>query len=398
MIRIAARLLALATATAAPIAAQQDQQLELGAGPVVCFTQNAGGTPRMSHLLVANCDGDRKAQRFCKVQGNVRIAARLDRSHFLLSCYDKPYGLVVADAHTGATHLLAEGSPHDFVGLHGDQVLYLGDNRYDKGDNYLYARPWRGGEARRLAEVRLDSVPLRHGNLAFAVTAGEREVWKISLTRGTGSRVHTLPEHCMGTRLALSPSGQRLAIGCAAQGRGHLAVIDLGSNRAVQSWQNLNIDVSPLSSSMPTLEVTFADDEHVLTSETIGDGLRGGHFATVRRSLDSGKVVEEIPAGDLGLYHHKPQVPGAPAETRFFDVRTKGERYLLVRPDRDAPVTDVPNVRGRACDLILSPGGRYAIERLERSPNLMVLHRRDRAPLALFDQYCTDLVWFDAAR
>ncbi|MFN3241449.1 MAG: YncE family protein [Planctomycetota bacterium] len=385
---------------AAPAAAQQLErpELALDVGPVVCFSKNAGGSPRQTDLYVANCDGERGAQRFCRVQGNVRIVTRLDRSHFLLACYDQPYGLVVVDAATGVQHLLADGSPHDFVALHGGDVLYLGDDRWGKGDHFLYARPWRGGERRKLTEVQLDAVPIVDGNLAIAVTAGEREVWKVSLTRGAGSRVHRLPEGTMSTRLALSPGGQRLAIGCNQQGRGRLTVVDLATGKALQVWKTINITVSPLSSSLPRLEVGWHDDGHVVTAETIGNGRNGGHFAFVRRSIASGEVVEELDAGDLGLSHPQPPTPGAPAAEPLFSVQPRGDRYLLLRADRERPVAEAANVRGRACPLAVSPDGAYAVEQLERDPTKRVLHRRTGPPLALFDQPCTDLCWFGPSR
>ena len=155
--------------------------------------------------------------------------------------------------------------------MHGDHVLYLGDNRWGRSDNHLYSRSWREhGDARKLAEPLLQSVPIVSGNLAFAVTDGEREVWSISLVSGKSRKLLELPEKAMSVRLALSPGGQRLAIGAAVMGRGQLTILDLGSGKQLRQWQGIAIEVALLSSSMPTLECNWADQEHIVTSETLG--------------------------------------------------------------------------------------------------------------------------------
>ncbi|MCK5942231.1 MAG: hypothetical protein KAI24_09710 [Planctomycetes bacterium] len=393
----AALLLALVATVRAT--AQQDPLPELDAGPVICMSR-AESKPHRVHLYAANCDGAHGARRFWTNRGNVKLLARLDRTHFLVGSYGEPYALLVVDAATGAHRVLAEGAPHGFVAVHGGDVLYIGDNRWGKGDHHLYAQAWREQTPRRrLADVLLDEVAQVRGNLAIGIAAGEREIWKVSLTRGQGRRVAELPEGAMQPRVAVSPSGQRLAIGCNVQGRGHLTVVDLATARPLRSWKDLNIGVSPVSSFLGTLEVGWHDDAHVLTTETVG-GRFSGHFAFLRRSLATGEVVEQRHCGPMGLYHPAPPADrAAPAgPPAAFELRTDGERQSLVRRGDGEVITDVAVERGRASDLLLSPDGRYAVERPDGDQHRMILHRPGRAPLPLIDAWATDLTWFEAVR
>lgn len=373
--------------------------IELGPGPVVCFERNSPGTPHQVSIYATNCDGDQKARRFWINSGNADVVARLDQSHILVASYGEPYGLIVVDTKTGSHHLLAEGSSHSFVAQRREEVLFLGDNRWGKGDNHLYARNWRTlGARRKLAEPTFASVPLIEGNLAIGVTAGERQVWAISLARGKGRKVYELPQGASQTRLTLAPNGLRLAIGTSINWRGHLAVVDLGAAKVLNRWDGLNISLSPLSSFSPTVECNWFDDEHVVSSETIGQGRNGGHFAWVRRNVATGKITDESAYGPMVLRHTRPPRAGAEPAPQLFSIATEGDRLLLMQQGKKEPVQSVPKDYRHGAKIRLSPDGRFAIVHLERDPRLCQLYRPGLRPLAVSDAGALEWRWLPAIR
>lgn len=387
-------LIAAATATA-----QQGFAIDLDRGPIISFERSVGGKPHRVELHVANCDGDRPAQVCWRNVGNTELVARLDRTHLLISSYGTPYALIVLDTKTGKHRVLAEGSPHDFVAVHGDDVLYLGDNRWGKGDNHLFARSWRAeAERRQLAEPVFESVPIVKGNLAIGVTAGASEVWAVSLTRSKGRKLYELPDACYQVTLALAPGGQRLAIGANKMGLGHLAVVDLGSGKLVRKWDDLDIQVSPLSSFTPTVRVGWFDDEHVVSSETRGAarGFGGGNFSFVRRSIETGKVTDEAPYGPVELHHATPEDPNAARPDPTFRIETQADDYLLMQKGRKEPLTSVPRDYRKRGKMRLAPGGTHAVVMLPHDPLLVQLYRPGKTPLALSKIGGVDWRWFPA--
>lgn len=397
----AVALISLATATHAQTPPVEGRAVDpelarghavaLGPGPLVTFLTTTGGNPHRCLLHIANAHGDEPAKVFWDNCGNAITIARLDQHHILIASYGEPYALIVVDTRTGANRVLTDGCAGNFVAVHGDNVLYLGDNRWDRGDNHLYSRPWRAhGEARKLAKPTFQRVPIVSGNLAIALTDNERQVWSVSLVSGKSRKLLELPDKAMGVRLALSPGGQRLAVAAAVMGRGHLTAIDLGSSKRLRHWQGINIDVSMLSSSLPTLEVNWVDLEHLVTSETIGGALKGSNFAWVTRALATGKVTEEITYAPMQLYHRKP--PGKPvanAPPAAFSIATKGKRRMLLQAGRTEPLQSL-----QASDRIkLSPDRQFAIVPHERNPSVRLLYRPGKPALALFDGGGSKILW-----
>lgn len=378
---------------------QRGYAIELGPGPLVCYERNFGGKPREVGLFAANCDGDQKGRLFWRNSGNVNVVARLDQSHILVASYGSPYALLVVDTKIGAHRVLAEGSPHSFVGVRGDEVLYLGDDRWGKGDNYLFARSWQNKTKRRkLAEPRFDSVPLIRGNLAIGVTVGENETWSISLTRSKARKIYDLPKGARRVRLALAPGAQRIAISASVQGKGHLAVVDLGSAKPLNQWDDLNIGVSPFSSSSPTVELGWFDDGHVVTSETISAGRFHGHFAFVRRNVETGKITDESAYGQMALQHSTPPPPGEPkAKDPVFTIAAQDDDYRLMQKGQKEPLQSVPKDYRIGAKILLAPEGAFAVVKLERNPKLCVLYRPGKAPLALSDEGGTSWRWLPAS-
>lgn len=306
----------LAAAAAAPAQARAFAAT-VGAGPLVALRT---GSPLENGSAtvwsIADVEGTGKAAPFWRGPGNCDLLARLDRDHLLLASYGEPYALVVVDLTAGTHTILADGAPHEFVALHGDLVLHLGDGRVQSLAPFPYATPWRDpAQRRRLAEIRCERLAMVAGNLAILVGAGERELHSVSLSGGTTRRLWTVPDGADHVKVKLSPAGQRLAIGVVARGKGLLTVVDIATAKVVRQWADLPIDVSPLSSNRPALEVGWYDDAHVVCSET-----RPRSFTWVRRAIDGDPIVVEHDYGPIGLWHQAPPAPApaSPSVTPLF--------------------------------------------------------------------------------
>ncbi|HEX6812122.1 MAG TPA: hypothetical protein VF384_10905 [Planctomycetota bacterium] len=372
-------------------------------GPLICFTVPRGADgKRDSVFFAANVEGQAPAREFFRSKDNASVLQRLDRDHLLVASYGSPYGLLVVDLTAGTPRELAPGAPHAFVAVHGDDVLHLGDPREPANDNFLYATPWRvPGERRRLADVRLASVPLVQGNLAIGLTK-EHEVWVVSLTRAQGRRLWTPPPDASWVRVCLSPAGQRLAIGSVeANGRGRLTVVDSSTGELVRTVADLPIQVSALSSSLPVLEVGWRDDNHVVCSETRGDqqGLRGT-FVFVTRNLASGEVTDETAYSDLGLSHEAPPVPGAAAMGRpSFEIAVDGGQSVLRAVGTKKPLAAVELGRQQYQDLCVSHDGRAAAARVGDHRSRFVLFTPGSdTPRELAKEWVCDVTWLPASK
>ncbi|HEX5053421.1 MAG TPA: hypothetical protein VFZ65_16710 [Planctomycetota bacterium] len=377
-------------------------RVAVDAGPLLCFTtaEQVSGARENVHW-VASLHGDGPAAAFWRSRDNAAVLRRLDRDHLLVASFGTPYALLVVDLAAGSVRELAPDAPHGFVAVHADDVLYLGDRRDAARDDFLYATPWREpGERRRLAEARLHAVPVVQGNLAVAIGADEREVWVVSLVLGKGRRVWQAPGSARSLRLALSPAGQRLAIGHVdADGRGNLSVVDTGTGDTLRSWSALPIQVSAESSSTPTLEVGWLDDAHVVCSETRGDvrGLRG-NFVFVARDLATGDVTDETVYSRLGLQHRAPPVPGAiGAPEPLFEIAADGARSVLRRVGEPEPLAQVERKTQQFGDLTVSRDGCFAAARVDGSHRLVLFTAASRQPRDLVAAWAYDLTWLPAA-
>jgi len=380
--------------------AQQAHRAELPAGPLLTFAnakaKTGVGEPHTMTVFAVGCDDDVGEPQVVWVnRGNVRVLRRLDRHRLLIQSFGEPYALLVVDAEHGTHRVLCEGA--ELVDVHGDDVLYLGDNRWGKGDHFLYARSWRqDAEPVRLSERTFVRVPIVAGNLAIGVSGARAEVWAVSLVRGSSRKLLDLPDSLPGARFALSPGGQWLAVGTVMATRGQLAVYDVGSSELVRRWRGLPIAVSPFSSFSPTLEVGWHDEEHVVCSESRGDPLRGGAESVfVRRSLTTGEVVDEEVYGPVELHHRTPPAPGAAAAEPTFSVERDGETDRLLQRGREQPLASFA-WREQAVRIALSPDGRYAVEHA-RGQKSFVLHREGKPALEVLNIGAHQLVWLPAA-
>jgi hypothetical protein len=107
-----------------------------------------------------------------------------------------------------------------------------------------------------------------------------------------------------------SPSGNRLAVGVATKDSffrfRDLLVIDVKAGRLACSIPRVPVRVSVLSSSSPSLEFTWLDDERLRYSESRVTE-EGAYFQWVDVNIVSGKRLGEKPYSQhLGLSHEKP--------------------------------------------------------------------------------------------
>ncbi len=374
----------------------------VGPGALVCLTTNDG--PAVT-LHVAEVDGERPARPFWMGRGNADVLVRLDQDQLLLASYGEPYALVVVDLRAGTSRLLADGCPHDFVAVHGDDVLHLGDARERAPilpDNFLYATPWRGaGERRRLADCRAARIAQVAGNLAILIAENEVAVWTVSIVNGTGREVWRPPDGASSLRAALSPGGQRLAIGCVlpGTGKGHLTVVDLGATKVVREWTDLPIQVSPLSSQTPSLEVGWHDDHEVVCSETRSDP-RGfaGDFVHVRRRLTDGTIVDESVYASIGLWHAPPPKPNArPATDRaLFVTEERGDVVRLLRAGTTTPLAEFQRGANAFRDVRLADDGRSAVDIDGRRQRCTLFTARAPNGRELLAQAGHDVRWLPA--
>jgi hypothetical protein len=397
--RTVARLVCLLAGSAFCVQAQAvPAAASVGVGPLVAVRID---TPlddgRTNVWCIADVDGTRLAQPFWRSASNCDVLARLDRDHLLLASYGDPYALVVVDLTAGTHTILAEGAPHEFAGLHGSDVLHLGDGRVQSLDPFPYATPWRTPERRRrLADFRCERIADVVGNLALLVAEGERSVHATSLVAGTTRRLWEVPGGANHVNLRLSPGGQRLAIGVvAANGKGLLTVVDVATARVVHQWPDLPIDVSRLSSNRPQLVVGWHDDAHVVCSET-----RPRSFTWVRRQVESGEIVDEHDYGPIGLWHEAPPIPSSdtqkPAPVFRHEATPAG--HALLRAGQTEPLRRWPGKLLAHGTLSFAPdGSAVVLHQPEAKPPCLLFTANAPNGRPLVDRTPFAVVWLPAA-
>lgn len=381
----------------------------VGAGPLLCLTINSFDGNDGVTLHVAEIEGDGPARPIWHNHTSARVLARLDRQHLLLASQGDPDALLVVDLDNGNHRSLADGAPSEFVALHGDAVLHFGDSRSKRptaagsreNDHFLYRTPWREPLARRrLCEQRFDRVAQITGEVVVAVTPNEGSVWVVDLVRATGRALWDAPEGSHQIRVSMSPSGQRLAIGCVGpSGLGQLTVVDLGSREVLRSWPDLPIDLAPESSDRPTLMVGWHDDAHVLCSQTrLGDRGVGGNFVHVRYDLASGEKVAEHVYARLGLRHRLPLADGSNAARppSAFRAAIEGRETRIWRVGAEQPLATFSGILDFDTWSI-APDGQSVVVHAAGSPDrcsLFVAAKRDSR--TLFERRAHDITWLPA--
>lgn len=378
----------------------------VGDGPLLCFrTDHDAGAHHEVTLHVTELGEHDLTKPFWRGRHNVEVLRRLDRDHLLLASYGEPYALLVVDLPAGTQAMLADGAPHEFVAVRDDVVLHLGDPREPARDNFFYATPWhQPADRRRLCEQRFDAIAQIEGNLAVGLAANETSVWIVSLLHASGRKVWTAPTGVHNVRVALSPGGQRLAIGCVAtDGKGVLAVVDTGTGVVLHSWPELPIQVSPFSSNRPCLEVGWFDDAEVICSETRGDrnGMRGD-FVHVRRSLATGAITDEHAYASIGLSHRAPPPPRTPSATEplsvpVFTTEVVDKAIRLLRAGQREPLAVGPDDATHRGETRVAPDGQSAVACGGGEPPACVLFTATgKEPRRLAAQGARGFLWLPA--
>ena len=249
------------------------------------------------------------AREFLRCHDNLSIICRLDLRRLLIEWHGENDGLFVVDLGKGTTRRVGDRA-WQFVAMRGGELLYVGDER--RNDNRLYAQAWAvEGPARALAEARVGGVWLRD-DAAVAVTTGDApEVWWIDLLRGGGRKLLDIPggqEAGWSLEAAVAPGARHFALGFP---NGTLRVHAAADGALVREWTGIPLQLSPFSSSSPRLKCDFVDADTVIATESRGH--RGGiqvDFATVRRSIASGEVIDT--RDHIGNLQHEPPLPRLP--------------------------------------------------------------------------------------
>lgn len=410
----------LVTALAAPIAlapAQQPradqaglriQSTQLPDGPLLAL-QTVDDASKQRTLWLADVFGEAPAAPAVRARGALEILHRLDRDRLLLTSHAEPRGLVVADVAAGTHRTLAPGAPRGFVAVRGDEVLFLGDGR--AGEDFLFRASWREATPRvQVLDVRLSRVVSVVGNLALAVRHDGRAIWLVNLLRGGGRELAQLPEQAHAPRLQLSPTGQWAAIGFVDLGGGGavLRIVDVATGRLLREWTGMPVEVSPLSSSMPTLEIGWSDEATVACSESRNARRPNGTFCWVRRDVLTGDVLGEETYGPVGLSHQAPPAPSSaqPQRTPGERPRFLAERGELRLEGREQEVCD-PRRELRTHDwqdVSVDPSGHHAaVRRRADGADFLELYTAPPRtgdpvppPRRLLTGYARDLRWLPA--
>ncbi|MCA8977730.1 MAG: hypothetical protein KDC98_23600 [Planctomycetes bacterium] len=367
------------------------QEPAVSSGPLLAFTATVIGTPVGSTLLfIAELDGDR-VHRLRGCSATARVVARLDRTRLVVA---EPERLAIVDLATDDARELVAGDV-EFVARHRDHVLFR-ETMVDGGGR-LRRVAWREpGQPEPVGDLAIGAVAVVAGNLVFALAPDEREVFVISLVSLRSRRIWQAPEGTASPRIALAPNGQRLAVGCVDRGfRGILQVLDVATGERLWERRDLPLDLSPLSSSQPTLEVGFEADDHVVCSETRGDARRMvGSFVKVVRTADTGEFVAEEEYAALGLRH---ELPRPEASAPWFTVARDGERTTLHAVGTDEALASIARAGEQYEDIAVArPGGGYATARLGPTRREFMLFAPGRPPRKLVDGWAHGLVWLPA--
>lgn len=386
---------ALTAALAArPAAAQEpgpeSPAAELDAGPLLGFHEVITDRPRVVAVKIAELTGTRVFE-LCRDDRRPRLLARLDRNHLLLTLSRRD-SLFVVHAPSGRRREIVEDAA--FLGQRGDDLVIQRAGQIERVSWREPGEPPRAFGGRPLLQVTL------HDNLAFGIARpddGRPRVEVVSLVTGRSRELWTAPADRSRFRLALSPGGQWLAVAATdARFRGQLVVLDTATGKPARTFENLVVDLSPLASGMPTLEVAFTDDDHVVSSESRGAprGI-GGEFVHVTRSVRTGEVTSEEPYAPLGVHHRLPDP--VRAEPRFRIERGPHEVTLHV-VGRPEPLAARDRQHLQYEDFSIAPDGGFAAARLGPKRRALTVYAPDGSARAVSAAWSHGLVWLPAHR
>jgi hypothetical protein len=385
--------------------------VEVGSGPLYFFTSSdarseAEGRPR----LVLDPESGEGPREFLRCPGNTRIRDRVEPGLILLQSFQEHRGIVALDVSRGRWTQLAVGNDA-YAFATGGEVVFIADPARKRGGAHLMARDVRGTLPARAVLARPVHEPVypalaRHEVFVLTAGPGPAELWRVGLDGAKSRRVTTLRggEVVEHATVVPSPSGRLVALSVAEADhlfdQRALRVIETASGEVLREIAEISVQLSPLSSSMPSLEMTWLDEGRRLRySETWypegSDRRMGGRFRWVDLDVVTGKrlAVHDYDGG--GIFHTEPP-PGAlpvPEHSIFgFFVRAEGRAWFL---GEETPAADVRNERGQVPfgDLSFSPDGRWAMARRAGEHGLALLDGRERTRRTVWTSWSYDGAW-----
>jgi hypothetical protein len=399
---LAASLVAAATATATLAQGWQLTPVEVDPGPLMLFiARDDAQQPRVDRWHVVGFRGDGQAREFLRLGHNLSILARLDLRRLLVASHGDDDGIYALDLQQAKSQRLSDNA-WTFVGTRGGDVLYLGDER--KNDRQLYARPWTHlGEPRVLAGPFARVTPAA-GDVACGIGPGDApEVHLIDLLHGGSRCVARLPagHGADSARVAVAPDGKRVAIGTAD---GTLRVYGTETAEPLREWRDIPLQLPFESSFSPRLELGWSDDDVVVCSESRqGARIR---FVHVRRSVASGKVLDETPY--QGNLVHQPPVPPPLRASRMWGwgtgVRGRWSRGPfecegddLFLPGESRPVASRDRLSGDS--ILFTPDAAFAaVTRVGGDWVVEVIDGGTKSRRRVFTGWTCEYAWLPAAQ
>lgn len=275
-------------AAGGPFAAWRQQAVRIGDAPLLFArapaASDAGGG--FVHSVVAP-DVDPGLIEWLRAPSRLHPLHRVDQRRVLFASDDAPCGLVLADLSLGTATLVPGSEAQLFGDVHGS-------------DLFVVAGDGRDG-APALLEVALPGV-------------AAREVCRLPpRTVASFVRVRCSPDgkHVAWSSAASWVEGEEAMAHLDGSAAPRLVVVERASGRVVLERAVESIDVSPLSSQMPSLEFAWVDDERLRVCESEpGEpplGRLDPQLVWVDVEVATGREVARHGRGPVGLGHERPR-------------------------------------------------------------------------------------------
>lgn len=406
----------------------------VGRGPALFFIQpDSSSGHRREALYVADPAAPAPAQRVLTVDGNLRVLARVDAARFLVQLFGESGGLFLVDLAEGKARKLDPAGRPDFLGIVGRQAWFVSSARPAEygykikdgaGGPRVASQPHPSqvlysaaldvaGEAKAVGDDDVARVlELRDGECWAVVNGPTPELRRIPLAGGPSTLALDLGADAMPELLtqALSPSGNLLAVGIARTGdpfdHRALVAVDLRTRKTIFSLPEIATTVSPLSSQMPYLEMTWVDENTLRFSETQPDASGGaarmsGSFVWVDLEVKTGKRLRERRYSGLELRHTKPPADDAlpaDARTRIALGEFERESWRFFYAGEKEPLRDGGGQEiDAATEKAFSPDGRWLAVAAKDSSEVAVMDGLERRTRRVIQGWGYELTWMPAA-
>ncbi len=416
-------------------------------GPLLFFISPEGSLPRREevHYVIAPASAGRPRE-FLRCDGNVRILRRIDRNTILVMSHQDDYGLFLIDLKAGTSKAIIPGN-HSYFLFHQDGKLFFTERAIRAAghshhigvcDELLTEDPdWLFKPAVEYQWV-MDGKTKKQ---LLVLTANTRELWLLDLSgKGKHQKIITTDNrwHPSLTTAELSPNGKLLAFGILrsraepdknhiagaglSKGLGaghHLRVLDVATSKVKLEIRDIPVEISPFSSSIAKLEVTWLDDRQIRYSESgwpkpaaQTDSKPTLHrftsmfFRFVDVDIETGRKTVYPKYAQGGLDHTKPprgEKPVVPDLTvRYRDgLFDRHDGQIFWQNGKEA-VIDRRDEKGRAWGFVqTSADGRFCL--VSRWGGVMsknkpvLLDGRTKGKLPLLDSWCYEFKWLPAA-